>query len=251
MLRTFALTLSLLLTAPGAFAQVLKVLTAGAMKGVVTALVPGFQNKTGVQVLVVNDTAGALVKRIQGGESFDIAVLTTSGLDSLVASGQVQRGSTTPMGRMGIGVAVKEGAATPSITTPDQFKAAVLGARKLALIDAAAGGSSGIYLQGLFQRLGIADAVYAKAVLLKGGLTAERVVSGEADMAIQQVSELLAVPGVTLVGMLPEEIQNHTPYGFGLARNSAMADAAEIFVNALNGHTATEVMKLYRIQPLR
>ena len=121
-----------------------------------------------------------------------------------------------PVARVAIGVAVKTGSARPTLETVDQFKEAVLRARKVAYIDPASGGSSGIYLDGLFQRLGIADAVRAKAVLVPGGLVAERVANGEADLAIHQVSEILPVQGVELVGLLPEAIQNYTTYAVGL-----------------------------------
>jgi molybdate transport system substrate-binding protein len=152
---------------------------------------------------------------------------------------------------VGIGVAVRQGAPLPPMADVEDFKRAVLGARKLAYIDPQAGGSSGIYLQGLFQRLGLADAVAAKAVLVPGGLTAMRIVSGEADLAVQQASELAIVDGVVLVGMLPEEIQNFTTYGWALARGSRVGDAAEVFVAALSRVAATGVLKEIGIEPPR
>ena len=138
-----------------------------------------------------------------------------------------------PIAKVAIGVAVKAGTLRPPLETVEQFKEAVLKARKLAYIDPASGGSSGIYLDGLFQRLGIADAVRAKAVLVPGGLVAERIVTGEADLAIHQVSEILPVKGVELVGLLPEAIQNYTTYAGGISTKSPQAGPARSFIALL------------------
>lgn len=232
----------LVLLAP-AHAQSLKVLTTGAFKQVVVALIPAFESRSGVKVELVNDTAGALVKRIEAGETFDVVFLTPAGLSALAAQGKVDPASVTPVGKVGIGVAVRSGSPRPALETVDQFKAAVLAARKVAYIDPASGGSSGIYLDGLFQRLGIAEAVRSKAVLVAGGLVAERVANGDADLAIHQVSEILPVAGVDLVGQLPEAIQNFTTYGYGISTASPMAAVAKSFVAAFGTGEAAEVIR--------
>jgi molybdate transport system substrate-binding protein len=121
----------------------------------------------------------------------------------------------------------------------------------VAYIDPASGGSSGIYLDGLFQRLGIADAVKAKAVLVPGGLVAERLVTGEADLAVHQVSEILPVAGATLVGALPESIQNYTTYAGAVAADSAHADAARAFLAALTAPEAAATLRAKGMQPAR
>jgi molybdate transport system substrate-binding protein len=229
----------------------LKVLTAGAFKQVVVALVPAFEARTGLRVELQNDTAGGLVKRIQGGEAFDVVIVTMPALATLSDQGRVDRTSVTPVAKVGIGVAVQAGAPHPPLQTVEQFKDAVLKARKVAYIDPAAGGSSGIYLDGLFQRLGIADAVRAKAVLVPGGLSAERVVSGEAELAIQQISELLPVAGVSVVGPLPDEIQNYTTYGAAVSAQSAARQAAASFVEALATADATAVIRSKGMMPAR
>lgn len=209
-----------------AHAADLKVLTTGAFKQVVVALAPDFEARTGHRVEIVNDTAGAVARRIEGGESFDVVVLTPGALATLAQAGRVDPATVTPLARVAIGVAVKAGAPVPAIATVDQFREAVLQASRVAYIDPAAGGSSGIYLAGLFQRLGIAEAVRSRAVLVQGGYVAEKLVSGEADLAIHQVSEILPVAGVRLVGLLPAEIQNHTAYGGAVRAGSAAAARA-------------------------
>ena len=242
----FLFALSLLVLLAPAHAQsreVLKVLTTGAFKQVVVALIPAFESRSGVKVELLNDTAGALVKRIEAGETFDVLFLTPAGLSALAAQGKVDPASIVPIAKVGIGVAVKSGGPRPALETVDQFKAAVLQARKVAYIDPTSGGSSGIYLDGLFQRLGLAEAVRPKAVLVAGGLVAERVANGDADLAIHQVSEILPVAGVDLVGPLPEAIQNYTTYGVGLAPKAASSVAARSFIATFGTGEAADVIQ--------
>jgi molybdate transport system substrate-binding protein len=179
---------------------------------VLSDLTPGFEQQSKDAVLASNDTAGGITKRIGRGEEADLVILTAASLDALASAGHVIPASIVPLARVGIGMVVKEGAPVPDIGTAEAFKAAVLAARSIAYIDPASGGSSGIYLAGLFQRLDIADAVRRKAVLVPGGLAASRVDNGEATMALQQISELRLVRGVRYVGPLPPEIQNYTEY---------------------------------------
>lgn len=232
-LRLATLAIGLGLLCGHATAGELKVLTTGAFKPVVTEAAKRFSEATGTQVTVDNDTAGALTRRVEGGETFDVLILTPAALGALQKSGRVGQGKPVPLAKVGIGVAVKAGAPKPDVSTPDAFKAALHAARKVAMIDPASGGSSGIYLVGLFDRMGIADEVKAKAVLVPGGLVATRVVSGEADLAIHQVSEILAVPGAELVAPLPAAIQNYTIYAGALAPNSANAETAATFLATL------------------
>lgn len=226
-----------------AHADTIKVLTTGAFKQVVVAMVPAFESSTGHKVEVANDTAGAIVKRIAGGESFDVLVLTPGGLKPLAADGKVAANSVVALANVAIGVAVKAGATAPEIGTVEQFKAALLAAKKVAYINPASGGSSGIYLDDLFKKLGIADAIHAKAVLVPGGLVADRLVNGEADLAIHQISEILPVKGATLVGPLPEAVQNYTTYAGAIATNGAHTEAAKAFLTSLSGPAAAAVLK--------
>lgn len=242
---------TLVLTANLAQADTIKVLTTGAFKQVVVALVPAFEARTGHKVEVQNDTAGALARRIQGGESFDVLVLTPAGLKTLAAEGKVTAESVAPLAKVAIGVAVKAGAPQPALASVEDFKQAVLAARKVAYIDPAAGGSSGIYLDGLFQRMGIAEAVRAKAVLVPGGLVADKLVSGEADLAIHQISEILPVQGAQLVGPLPEAIQNYTTYAGAVSARSSHPQAALAFLANLTGTEAAQTIRAKGMQPVR
>ena len=214
-------------------ADTLKVLTAGAFKQVLTSVLPPFE-ASGHQVEVQNDTVGGLLKRIEGGETFDLVIASPSALATLRKTGKVAL-DDADLARVGVGVAVKEGAAKPDITTVESFKQALLQARHVTYINPAAGGSSGIYLDGLIDRLGIGNEIRAKAVLVNGGYSAERVAAGEADIAVQQISELLPVKGVVLVGPLPSAIQNYTVYSAGLSADPAHRPAAQALIDALRG----------------
>src|SRR5512145_1840008 len=153
---------------PVAAAEI-KVLTAGAMRGVVDKVAPEFERTKGHKLSIDNATVGALVKRIEGGEAFDVAILTPKAIATLAEKGRIAPGTRVDVAKVGIGVAVKEGASLPDIKTVEAFKRALLAARSVAYIDPKAGGSSGIYFDGLLARLGIADAVRPKAKLKQGG----------------------------------------------------------------------------------
>ena len=232
---------------PAAAAEI-KVLTAGAFKQVLLALLPDFE-RTSHKVVVENDTVGALTKRIEGGETFDLAILTPAAVDALASKGKLVAGSRANLARVGIGVVVKEGAPKPDIGSLAAFKQALLAAKSVAYIDPAAGGSSGIYVAGLLDKLGIAAEVKPKAKLIPGGAVAEHVARGEAELGIHQISEILPVKGVTLVGPLPADIQNYTVYAAALGAQAKESDAAKALLKALSGPAAAEVLKSKGMEP--
>lgn len=221
----------------------IKVLTAGAFKQVLLALVPDFEKQTGHKVTVENDTVGALTKRIEGGEVFDVAVLTPRAVDDLAAKGKFAAGSRQNLARVGVGVVVREGTPKPDISSVDAFKKSLLAAKSVAYIDPAAGGSSGIYVSGLLDKLGIGPEVKAKAKLIPGGAVAAHIAKGEAEVGIHQISEILPVKGIVLVGPLPAEIQNYTVYAAGVGASAKQAEAAKALIKALSGAAAAEVLK--------
>jgi molybdate transport system substrate-binding protein len=219
-----------------------KVLTAGAMKAVVLALVPAFEAASGHKVVVDNDTAGGLARRIGGGEAFDVAVVTPKVIDDLATSGKIVAGTRKDVAKVGMGVAIKAGTPAPDIATVAAFKAALLKAASVAYIDPKAGGSSGIYFDKLLERLGIADQVRPKARLKTGGYVAETVVTGEAEIAIHQISEIVPVKGALLVGPLPADIQNITVYSSGLGSAARDVAAAQAFLAVLVSANAAAVL---------
>src|SRR5262249_49808822 len=136
---------------PAAAAEI-KVLTAGAFKQVLLALVPDFERTTGHKVKVENDTVGALSKRIEGGEAFDLAVLTPAAVNDLSNKGKFVAGSRVNLARVGVGVVVKEGAPKPDIGSGEGFKQGVLGAQAAAYIDPAPGGARGLFVAGVLRK---------------------------------------------------------------------------------------------------
>lgn len=227
----------------------LKVLTAGAFKPVVSAMAPDFERQTGHKLIIDNDTAGALTRRIEGGEPFDIVFLPPAAVATLTQSNRVTAQPQAPVARVAIGVAVKDGAAAPDIATSEAFRSALLNARRIAVIDPKAGGSSGIYLAELFKKWSIDTVLQPKLVLVPGGLVAQRVVNDEADLAIHQISEILAVPGARLVGPLPTEIQNYTVYAGALSQISQNRDAGAALLAFMKGREAHAVMREKGMEP--
>ena len=252
-MRTMLVGLAMVLIAAGAArpaaAAEIKVLTAGAFKQVLLGLLPDFERTSGHKVVVDNDTVGALTKRIEGGETFDLAILTPAAVDALASKGKLVPGSRANLARVGIGVVVKEGAPKPDIGSLAAFRQALLGAKSVAYIDPAAGGSSGIYVAGLLDKLGVAAEVKPKAKLIPGGAVAEHVARGEAELGIHQISEILPVKGVTLVGPLPADIQNYTVYAAALGAQAKESDAAKALLKALSGPAAAEVLKSKGMEP--
>ena len=222
----------------------IKVVSGGAFKQVLNALAAEYRKETGIKLDITYRTVGQHLDLIRGGqEEFDVAVLTPAAIDDLAKEGKVVAGTRADLAKTGIGVVVKAGAPAPDISTVDAFKRALLAAKSVAFIDPKAGGSSGIYVEGLLDRLGIADQVNAKAVLVHGGAVADHVADGEAEIGIHQISEILPVAGVRLVGPLPPEIQNFTVYAAGVGATAKDGNTARALVKFLAGPSALPIIK--------
>lgn len=231
-MRFVLVVLSLLAGLGGATAADLKLLTAGAYKPVALELVPEFEKRTGHKVTVENDTAGGLARRVAAGEYFDVVVMPPARMGPLLG-GKLVESSAKALARVGIGVAIKQGAPVPDISSVEAFKKTLLAARAIAYTDPASGGTAGTYLADLFEKMGIAAELKPKTILVKGGYSAEKVVSGEAEIALQPTSELLAVPGAVLVGPVPLEVQHYIGYSGGVSAASRDPAAAEALLLAL------------------
>jgi molybdate transport system substrate-binding protein len=238
-----------LLLCTQARAAELTVLSAGAFKSVAIALIPAFEAHSGNKVNLQNDTVGALLRRISGGEAFDVVLMSPSGLEELAKTGRIATTSTIKLAKVGIGVGVRSGAPPPGIGSVAAFKAAMLQARAVAYIDPQSGGSSGIYIAKLFQTLGIADAMAPKSVLIKGGLAAEAVRDGRADLVLQQISEIITVPNIILAGPLPAEIQQETTYAGAIAAATPEPGAAQAFLATLASPAAAPILAANGMSP--
>lgn len=227
-----ALAIALVVVAPTpgpAVAAEITVLSAGAMRGVVSGLAEQFQRESGHAVRLAFDTMGGLRRRAPT-EPADVLIMTDAGIDDMARSGIVVAGTRTDLARVGIGVAVKDGAPAPDISTPEALKQALLHARTLVYLDPATGATSAVHVARVLDMLGIADAVRDKTVLWPGGFAAEAVAQGRAELCIHQISEILPVPGVKLVGPLPGPLQKVTTYSGGLVARSNSPEAARAWL---------------------
>ena len=229
-MRTFlAGCLAALTLTSGAQAAELIMLSAGAVKPVVPELVELFKQETGHTVKLTFDTVGALRKRATT-DPADLLIMSDVAIDDMIKQGIVVPGTRTDLARVGVGIAVKQGAPMPDISSTEAFKRTLLASRSIVYNDPAIGATSGIHFAAVLQRLGIADQVKDKSVLWKGGYAAEALVTGQAELCVHQISEILPVKGVALVGPLPKDLQKITVYSAGLAAKSANADAARTLI---------------------
>jgi molybdate transport system substrate-binding protein len=233
-----------------AIAAEIRVISGGAFKQVLNALVAQYQTESGNAVAVTYQTVGQHLQLIKSGqEDFDVAVLTPEAIGDLDKDGKIVAGSGVNLARTGVGVVVKDGTPLPDIGTVEAFKKTLLAAKSVAYIDPEAGGSSGIYVGKLLERLGIADAINAKAVLVHGGAVATHIVDGEAEIGVHQISEILPVKGAVLVGPLPAEIQNFTVYTAGISATAKDPATALAFVKFLAGPHALAIVKAKGMEP--
>ncbi len=208
----------------------IKILSTHAVQEVLAELGPLFERAAGFSLTVDYDPANALKRRIDDGAAFDVVIVTRPVINALARQGKVHREACIDIGRSGLGVAVRQGAAKPDITTGDAFRRALLAARSLVRSKE---GTSGLYFETLLDRLGIADTMRDKIVLGQSGRIAELVARGEAEMAVQQIPELLPVKGVQYVGPLPAELQLYTVFAAGVGSAAKDRAAAKAFVDAL------------------
>jgi molybdate transport system substrate-binding protein len=211
-----------------------KVMSTGAVESMVKLFAPVFERETGHKANLNFGTAGGLRARLEKGEQADLIILPAAAIEMMEKAGGIVPGSRTDLGRTVTGIAIKEGASAPDVSTPKAFKQALLKARGVSFSDPAAGGSSGTYFAGLLQKMGIADEVNKKAVLGKRGYeVAQAVVDGRADIGTTFISELLTVPGVRILGPLPGALYFANTYTAAILAGSAQRDAAKALLRVL------------------
>lgn len=208
----------------------IKVLSAGAVRAIVTDLAEQFTRETGHTVTFSFGTVGVTRQKLTAGEPVDVVIMTDVAIDEMAGQGAIVKGSRADIARTAMGVAVREGAPRPDISTPEAFKQTLLAAKSVTYVDPAQGATSGIHFASVLQRLGIADAIKPKARLVPGGYPAELVAKGEVELVVHQISEIVPVKGVTLVGPLPKELQKLTVYSAGQASRAEVPDNARAFI---------------------
>jgi len=232
--------------AGAASAGELKVLSSNGTSAIVRAIGAEFTRRTGQAVATKIDVAVLLQKEIEAGETFDVAILTRGVIDELVQKGAIDAATRTDVARSGIGVAMRVGARKPDIGTVDAFRRTFLDAKSVAYTTV---GGSGIHFVKVLERLGIADAVRAKAKTQPAGTVGELVARGEAELAVQQVSELLPVEGIELVGPFPPELQLITLFTAGMSPHARNPDAAKALLRFFAEPVALDLIKAKGMDP--
>jgi len=244
--------IAFVLTAAGmavvANAADVKLFSPAALRPAMSELIPAFEQSSAHKVTIAYGTAGALADRIQKGEAADIAILTGSQIENFVKNGTVAAGSQINVGKIGIGVAVSKGTEKPDISSVDAFKRSMLMAKSIAYLDPATGGPAGVYLASLFERLGVAAEIKPKTKLTRGPAQ-DAVIRGEAEIAITQITELIAEPKVDLVGPLPATIQNFTQFAVGRVTASKEVDAGTALIRFLTSPPVSQILKAKGIEP--
>jgi molybdate transport system substrate-binding protein len=247
-MRTIIAAATLLLATNIASATEIKALITTAMKAAIDELVPPFEQQTGNKVTIGYDPSGRLAQRLRKGEPADMILIASTELDKLIGEKKVRE--RTDVSRTGIGIAVKNGAPHPDVSTPDALKRALLAAKSVAQTSIAGGGITAFHVQRVFSRLGILEKVNTKIKFAKGGpngRVSTLVASGEAEIGLQQVSELMSNPDVEVIGMLPDKLQQVTINAASIVIKAKEPDAAHALIRHL---TTAEALALYKSKGL-
>jgi molybdate transport system substrate-binding protein len=241
MIRWLVLVLALGV-APVARADELVVFSAAAVKAALADVPQRFAAETGTQLRLVFGTAGATHDRAASGGAFDLVILPTAPLADLVRRGVVADASRHDLGTVRLGAAVRAGSPQPRIGTEAEFTQALLAAPSIGVADPATGATTGVFLASLLKRLGLAETLRPKLHRYADGLTAmEAEARGEVALGLGQISEILPVAGVTLVGPLPESVQLRSVYAAGLSAHAQPQAAA--LMRLLTGHDMVDVFR--------
>jgi molybdate transport system substrate-binding protein len=243
---------SLLLFAGTAFAVEIRVMNSGGFSAAYRALAPEFESATKNTLLTawgpsMGATPEAIPSRLARGEPADVLIMVGDALDVLIKQGKAVAGSRVDLAGSNIGMVVRAGAPKPDISSVDAFKRALINAKSIAYSDSA----SGVYLSTvLFQRLGIADQIAGKSKMIPGEPVGVGVARGDAEIGFQQISELLPVPGVELVGPLPPEIQKVTVFAAGIATGAKQPEAGALLIEFLASPAAAPVIIKSGLEPI-
>lgn len=229
-------------------APTIKVLSTHAVVEVLGELGPAFERASGYTLSCGYDPASAIRRRIDGNEEFDVAIVTRTVIGDLARQGKILAETCVDLGRSGLGVSVRKGAPRPAVSSVEDFKRALLSAKSIVR---SAEGTSGQYFMTLLERLGIAGDMRDKIRLGYSGRIAELVARGEAELAVQQVSELLPVAGTDYAGPFPPELQLYTVFSAGVGADCKNRAAAKAFIDTLAAPAAAALFKSKGLEPAR
>jgi molybdate transport system substrate-binding protein len=230
---------------PTANAAEIKIWTARALATVLAEIGPGFERTTGHNLAVFSGLPTDFLNRADAGEPFDLLISGASPVDQWIKDRRITAASRTDIARSGIGVEVRTGARKPDIGSVDAFKRALLEAKSIAYLRV----GSGIYLAGLLERLGIAEAIKSKVTRPESDIVSELVAKGEVELGMVVITQILTTPGVELVGPLPPEIQSYVVFTGAVATNSRAPEAARELMKFLTGATAAPVIRAQGMEP--
>jgi molybdate transport system substrate-binding protein len=209
-----------------------------------------FEKRNGSRLAVTWGTAPMLVARIEAGERADVLILSRAGIDALLKQGKVLSGSDVTLAGSGVAIAVKAGAPKPDISTPDALKQTLLKANSIAYSEPSAGGASGVYFAKLLERMGIAEQMKPRTKYPPaGGFSAELLLSGEAELAVQQTPELLHVAGVEIVGFLPGDLNLVTEFAAAIMADSKNTATGKALIDSLRSPQAAAVFRSKGLEP--
>jgi molybdate transport system substrate-binding protein len=235
-----------LMLAGMADAAEIKVLASNAIKEAYLELVPQFEKSSENKVVTTWAGTVDIMKRMAAGETFDLVIMAGASLDELVKRGNIVPGSRVDLVKSGVGVAVRTGAPKPDISSGDALKKTLLAAKSVGLST----GPSGVYVAGLFQRMGIADEIKPKLKQVPPGVPVGTIIaSGEAEIGFQQVSELIHVSGIDYIGPLPADVQHITVFSGGIHAGAKQPDAAKALVKFITAPAAVPVIKKHGLEP--
>jgi molybdate transport system substrate-binding protein len=218
----------------------LKGISSMATKLVLADLVLPWQQRTGQRVVIESVGGVDAARRVAAGEAFDVVFLASDAIDKLLASGHLLPGSRVDLVRSGVAVAVREGAPRPDISSEEAVRAAVLNARSLSYST----GPSGVALARLFERWGIADQIKDRIVTPPPGIPVGSLVAkGDVELGFQQLSELMHLPGISVLGPLPDAIQIVTTFSAGVCATTQHAEAVRALLTAMNAPETAETKR--------
>lgn len=232
--------------------NVVRVLSTTAMQTTLEALAGELEQTNGCRLDLDFGPSGRIAKRVEEGAATDVAIVTASGIDALIGAGRIAPGARTDIAISKVGLAVQRGAARPDISTVEGFRRAMLAAGRVAMSNPTGGAQSGAHLARVFERLGIAEAMQAKSVYGPGGpegLIGKFLLRNEVDVGLQQLPELMSVPGIDVIGTLPEEIGLATVFSAGLSAAAANPEGGKALLASLRSPAAAEVIARMGMEP--
>jgi molybdate transport system substrate-binding protein len=226
-----------------------KVLASVALTAALNELAPQYERATGNKLSLGYSLVADIRKRVLDGETADVIILSRPVMDELQKQDKLTAGSIADVAGIAVAVTARAGAPKPDISSVDALKRSLLAAKSVVYADPAKGGLSGVYFARVLDRLGIAEQMKPKTVLVPGDQSAEVVAKGEAEIGVAQTSEIIPVAGAQLVGPLPGDLNLVTVFSAGLGAGTKAADAATSYVKFITGPAAAAVLKARGMDP--